>query len=173
MTLSPGASAAADRLYAILDGLRACLCEQLDATTALCTCELTPYATPAQDCDCKAKGKCGTAYVRLSGLFPSRAFPTQATTSSNCGAILAAGIELGVTRCLTPVTAQGGGPSAVDLANAVQQQGKDAMAMWAAYTCCTDFAARDHVIGAYFPRDGGGCIGGVWPATVHLTRETA
>lgn len=162
-----------ERLYALLDALRACLCEALGGEdTTLCTCVLTPATVNGGDCDCTASGKCGTAWVRVTRIFPTSSFPTPAT-SLGCNTPLAVGVELGVSRCRTVITDRGAPPQPVQLANQTLQQVGDALALWGAYSCCTEFTGRPYVLGTWQPVDGGNCGGGIWPATVHLVRLDA
>lgn len=159
-----------ERLYALLDSLRACLCGQLDAEATLCTCVLTPATINGGDCDCTAKGVCGTGWVRVTRIFPTSSFPNP-MTAATCKTPLAVGIELGVSRCRTVITDRGAQPAPVQLANQTLQQVTDAMALWAAYSCCEEFNERPYVLGTWTPVDGGNCGGGFWPATVHLVRR--
>lgn len=168
------AAQGADRLFTLMDDLRACLCGQLEGMdVGACFCALLPGSIAPADCGCNARGKCGQAYVRLLRIFPSKQFPNVDTSSSNCGSILAAAIELGVNRCVPVADERGNPPTAADQANAVRQQISDAYSMWAAITCCDGVTGRPHLLGTYTPVGSGDCQGGIWPVTVHLLRADA
>lgn len=161
-------------LAAVMDDLRACLCAALaDAGTEgePCFCGLVPGAVANADfCTCKGRGGCGQAWVRLDRIFPSSRFPAVDNTPQSCTSIQAATLEMGVYRCLPGSNGAGEPPGAAAQANAVLQQVADASAMHKAVTCCEAITKRPNVLGAYTPRDGGNCGGGVWPVTVHLVR---
>lgn len=155
-------------VYPGLETLAACLCEEL--ATSLggvpCFCGVVPgRIVPMDFCDCATTG-CGMAWVRLDAMFPSRAFPTQ-TTDARCNDPLASRIELGVTRCLPGMDAQGNPPGVVEQSNAVAVQMADAMAMRRAIACCYGPNSKDYVLGTYQPvGPQGSCGGGTWTFTL-------
>lgn len=158
-------------LLPILDDLRACLCAALaERDSNGCFCGLYPGPQVTADwCDCKGRGKCGMAWVRLVRAFPSSAsYPSQDTKPGSCAVVVAAVIELGVYRCLPGPDSQGNVDAAA-LANATIDQVRDAGAMLQAIQCCTSLARANPLLGVYAPTPNpGNCGGGTWPVTVQL-----
>lgn len=157
----------------LLDDLRACLCEQLERTTAGSTCSCLIYAgtsAPADRCSC-GKGGCGMAWVRLARVFPAGdAFPAPDRVA-RCDVVLAAQIEVGVRRC-QPVPNQRGEVDAGALVTSSLAQADDVLAMARAFQCCDAVMKRPHTLGQWSPEPAGGdCLGGTWPVTVQLVRR--
>lgn len=158
-------------LPALMDDLRACLCEAL-ADDETCYCALYPGPLAVADwCTCKGRGDgCGMAWVRLDRLYPSQQFPIIDNSATSCGSPLAVVLEVGVYRCLPTVTGQGQPPNAAAQTNAVLRQTADAAAMHKALTCCPELSAskRPTMLGVYTPVAAGDCGGGLWQVTVQL-----
>jgi hypothetical protein len=164
---------------AIMDELRACLCTALEASLggAPCFCGMYPGSLTVADwCGCTTDRRgqtsgCGMAATRLDRVYAWDGQVTTPARTPRCDAPLAAVIELAVYRCQPTQDANGNPPDAVAQANAALIQLGDLSAMLTALNCCEALTERNHVLGTYLPRDGGGCGGGVWPVTVALIRR--
>lgn len=161
----------------IMDDLRACACSALEATiggATTCACTLMPGTiAPADWCSCGGRtGNCGMTWVRLDRMYSStNSFPSQDAAPLACAVVIAAVLEVGVYRCMPVSDAKGQPPSVVDQTQAALVQADDSMALLKAISCCDAITKRPHLIGAYTPRDGGGCGGGAWTVTVALVRR--
>jgi hypothetical protein len=166
---------AGDITYDVLDGLRACLCTEIEDSRAGATCFCGVYPgqqTSADWCTCTktirgTPGGCGMAWVRLVSVYPYDQFPTQAQRPT-CATPLAAVIELGVFRCIPGLGPKGEAPDAAAQADAVLTQTSDLAAMLKAMTCCEALTERTYVLGRYTPASGGNCGGGSFQVTVAL-----
>lgn len=155
-------------LYALME----CLCEELSKTTAgaPCWCGVMPGLQVAADCACNTRtNACGTGWVRLGLVFPTKVFPQQDRGADPCDALLAATIELGVVRCAPVFGAKGAAPSVDAQLEAVHHQLSDMAALLRVWRCCPALAKRKVSLGAYSPSGpDGGCLGGTMTATVSL-----
>lgn len=161
-------------LTPIMDALRVCLCDTLEASGASpCFCGLYPGPTATADwCSCDGAGGCGMAWVRLDRIYPSGvAFPNPDTSVGNCDAILAAALEVGVNRCLPQPDPRTGEMNPADVVNTAIQQASDAMALFRAAKCCVEITRRPHFLGTYLPTSNGDCGGGILPVIVQLIRR--
>lgn len=152
----------------LLDSLRVCLCDKLEAAGApVCRCAVYAGAYAAADaCSCDG-GNCGQAWVRLDRVYPTERFPSSSTSVGNCGNTLAAVIEVGVYRC-RPKPTRSGMPSAADVTESALGEARDAALMAQAIACCETLTRRPYVLGSWSPRDSGDCGGGAWTVTVQL-----
>lgn len=166
-------------LAPLMDDLRQCATEQLKTTQAgvagVCASLLVPGTLAVADfCTCGKgrKGNCGMLWVRLVRLYPSTdRFPAQDNGTGSCASVLAAVLEVGVYRCQPTSGPQGQPPTEADQTQAAIVQADDALAMHRALQCCESLQKLPNVLGAYDPRDGGGCGGGAWTVTVKLLRR--
>lgn len=163
-----------DLALPVMDGLRVCLCAQLEDSPGgtVCSCTLVPgQRVPADFCTCSGTGAgCGQAWVRLVRIFPYGTFPQQDIGLQKCTGPLAATIELGVYRCLPTTGNAGQPPTPVAQVEATRVQLGDWQAMRRTLKCCDILDHRMVSLGAYEPRSVGGCGGGVLTATIQLGR---
>lgn len=162
-----------DLALPVLDAIRACLCENLDASPGggPCFCSLWPALTVTSDyCTCQGAGGCGQAWVRLVRIYPYQNYPQQAI-DAKCNSGLAMVVELGVIRCLPTLKSNAAPPGAAAQAEATRIQMGDWRTMLTTLKCCPELLKRDVLLGNYDPRGQGGCGGGTLQATVRLGRN--
>lgn len=160
---------AVDTALTVMDALRVCLTAQLAPVCGGVALIPGQQAYP-DSCGCGNDG-CGQAWVRLDSLYPSKQFPVQDISPTNCGSPLAAVIEVGVLRCVPTLTAGGTPPTVVALTQAAIDAAADTSAMLEALACCPEVQERPHILGRYAARDAGDCGGGVWTITVQMMRR--
>lgn len=152
-----------DDLFARMTELATCLCAGIDGGEDMCFCGVLPgdqWYDMTGECD----DKCGMAWVRLAGTFPSFTLPQPAQGFQACDAPLALQIEVGVIRCLE-VPDDGSPPSAAELLAAMQVQHKDMLDMRAVLSCCDAFP--EYVLATWAPiGPAGALLGGTWGIVV-------
>lgn len=160
-----------DLLLSLLDGLRSCLCSQLEtAKVPVCRCANYPGAyAPADACSCGNSG-CGQAWVRLDRLYPTDRFPAASAAPGNCGSTLVAVLEAGVYRCRPVPGRNGAPPTEADVTASGLAEARDAALIAKAIACCDIITRRPHVLGTWLPRDSADCGGGAWTVSVQLVQ---
>lgn len=166
------------QLQNILDGLRACLEDELIRSAANggpekpAKIELRPgaafapyFSTTEDEC------KCGVAWVRLAGIEPTADGDTGLPRNAAgmlCGPLTwTATVEIGVQRCPTFGDAHTL-PTAAESRGDVARQIADQRAMLNALSCCFG-RTQDVTPGEYTPIGPEGfCFGGTWTATMIL-----
>lgn len=153
------------RLIPAIVALKDCLCSELAkrGLDAGCTCSLVHGNV--ENVEWPTAGK-GVAWLGLSGIFESSAFPQQNSGTSRCGSPLAASISVGVLRCYKVGTTA---PSPDESLLYMDKQMADMAAMRAALTCCPakETLGFEISLGGYTPiGPEGGVYGGIWVATV-------
>lgn len=147
-----------------------CLCQEL-AASALpepCWCGVVVGDLfPSEFCSDCTTNKCGSAWVRLAGVFPSNVLPTADQSTGSCTAPLAFTVEVGVDRCAAVGDSRGNPPTVGQRLEEARLVLADMQAMRRAIVCC--FGTKDYVLGEYTPRGPqGGCVGGTWTVTASV-----
>lgn len=150
-----------DQLVLLAD----CLCTQVTAAVAdgvpdVCFCGVVPGDSAVSDYGGDCAKKCGMAWVRLTGLYPSTILGEQNNDPKNCAAGLGLPVEVGMMRC-TPVGTGDTPPNGTQLLSATELQVSDALTMRRAIACCDGSDAWS--LGQYTPvGPSGGMLGGIW-----------
>lgn len=158
------------QFFQLAADLSDCLCQALAEAggPSLCFCGVMPGNVV--DFGLAMGGKCdgGMAWVRISQIFPSTVFPEPDTDTAHCSTLLAAVIEVGVSRPVILGTDKRN-PTLDELTWATRLQLSDMSAMRRAIRCCVAGSNVDftYLMGDYAP-DGpdGGLLGGTWTLTV-------
>lgn len=151
-----------DDLYSRLTELAACLCATIDGGDKMCFCGVMP-GSDWYDLTGECEGRCGMAWVRLAGAYPSFTLPTPVTTLQ-CDAPIALQVEMGVVRCFDAPDS-GQAPTAAQLATLMAQQHKDMLDMRKAVLCCDSF--DEYIFATWAPiGPEGGIYGGTWGVVV-------
>jgi hypothetical protein len=151
------------RVGALLTGLAACLCAELEVAAdesdipkpQMCT--VLPGAAVAFDyCD-----NGGMAYSRLVGIEPI------VTSAGRCAVEFSVTVEIAILRCAPMIGEEGELPTEAEQLAASMLQNFDMGLLHKVLTCCAVPASfTDQTLGPFTPiGPDGGCIGGVWSSS--------
>lgn len=163
------------RIYPMLAELSACLCAALgDSKPCFCGI-IVGNEIPAEHIgDCMEDGEdgeepsCGTAYVRVTGAYPTDNFP-DAIQYPTCNTVMAYTVTVGVLRCFSVGEEDGGPMPPEDMEKLTIRRLSDMKAMRQAIQCCflRAFSDTRHVMGTFTPLPmEGGVTGGEWPIII-------
>lgn len=155
------------KVWPLLAQLATCLCQELtDAgLPEPCFCGVVPGEVALDFCDGCADGSCGgTAWVNVVSMTPSLSLGQIAPARCNVGLIDMV-FQVGVVRCAPMADDAGTPPDEAAYLAASELQMADMAASLRAVICCLDDLVPT-VAGwtSYGPE--GGCVGGVWTATI-------
>lgn len=153
------------RVGALVNGLSACLCAELEVAEdesgvkMPCICTTLPgSAVPFDYC---AEG--GMAWARLVGIEP-------VPTVGRCAVEYDVTVEVAILRCAPGIDEAGNLPSDEEQQAAAMLQFFDMGVLHKVLTCCTvPTSFSFQTIGSYAPVLDGGCLGGFWTATWRMT----
>jgi hypothetical protein len=155
------------KVWPLLTQLATCLCQEL-ASSGLpepCFCGVVPGEVALDFCDACEDGSCGgTAWVSANSMTPALSMGLLAPTRCSVGLIDMV-FQVGVVRCAPMADDSGTPPDGAAYLAAAELQMADMAASLRAIVCCLDDQLP--VIGgwtSYGPE--GGCVGGVWTATL-------
>jgi hypothetical protein len=149
--------------------LAACVCDALAERGAgvPCWCGIVPGAEASwvgcTECD---SGRCGSAWVRLDGVWPYVSFPNP-EVGLTCAATMGYTVEVGVVRCM-PLNDDGSPLDTAESLDVALAGAADMQALLYAISCC--FGDVLHTVDSWVPvGPQGGCVGGYW--TLSLARD--
>ena len=141
-----------------LMALHECLCAELTKSGLDASCECALVHGAAVSVAPPAVGR-GYAWVGLDSIVPSKTFPVQDSTASNCPSPLVANVTVGILRCYAVKV---NGESSEQMLLYMDKQMADMAAMRRAILCCAALT-DDVMLGSYTPiGPEGGVYGGSW-----------
>jgi len=155
------------KVWPLLTQLATCLCQELAASglPEPCFCGVVPGEIALDFCDGCADGSCGgTAWVNAVSMTPALTLGQIAATRCSVGLIDMV-FQVGVVRCAPMPGEDGMPPTDAEYLSSAELQMADMAASLRAVVCCLE--EQVPVIAgwtSYGPQ--GGCVGGVWTATV-------
>lgn len=152
--------------WPILLDLVSCLCAEVEnaGLPPVCICSPMPGAAIAVD---YVTPEVGMAWVRLTGAFPSTAFPSQAGAGTSCGAPLVMQFDVGTAFCAPYPDDDGTPPGLAAQFDATRTQLAGMAAARRAIQCCLGVSSKDVLLGSYNPMGPqGGVVGGYWTVAV-------
>lgn len=149
-------------LMPVLTDLHECLCAELERAGLSAECDCALVHGSAVNVAPPAVGK-GYAWVGVDSIVPSKSFPVQDSSPSNCPSPLVVNVTVGVLRCYAVKVT---GESPEDMLKWMDMQMADMAAMRRAILCCAS-AHDDVMLGLYTPMGPeGGVYGGSWTVSL-------